>query len=197
MEAETPKMGGRPGCGRGPGPGPGSGRGFGPGPGPGMRGDAYDGAANAALGAGEADCDGDRDVAVSEEGPAPCDRFAAEKDKPREGRAGELAASAAPLKLAVGLGSRMKGLLMAQPDGDSLLLAPCNDVHTVGMRHPLDIAFVDQTGLVLEVFRDVGPRRRLRNRKAVAVVERFSACGGPWIEPGERLGVIGLKGSKL
>lgn len=159
--------------------------------------DACDEARDDALDAGESGCGADRDDGVSEGGSALCDCLVEEEGKSWEGRVEGFGVPAAPVKLAVGIGSRMKGLLMTRPDGDSLLLAPCNDVHTVGMRHPLDIAFVDQTGLVLEVFRDVGPRRRLRNRKAVAVVERFSACGGPWIEPGERLGVIGLKGSKL
>lgn len=106
---------------------------------------------------------------------------------------GKSEGEAAPLKLAVGLASRARGLLGTRPDGDSLLLAPCNDVHTLGMRYPLDIAFVDRTGLVLEVHKNVGPRRRLRNRKAAAVIERFSLGDAPWLEPGERLGMLGLK----
>lgn len=110
-----------------------------------------------------------------------------------ENPAGKGGGEAAPLKFAVSLASRARGLLGTLPDGDALLLAPCNDVHTLGMRHSLDIAFVDQSGLVLEVHKNVGPRRRLRNRKAVAVLERFSSGDVSWLEPGERLGVVGLQ----
>ena len=91
---------------------------------------------------------------------------------------------------------RARGLLLRRPDGEELVLFPCNDVHTVGMRHPIDVAFVDAAGVVLETYRNVGPLRRLRNRQAVAVVERFASCATPWMEPGDRLGVIGMKGEE-
>ena len=78
----------------------------------------------------------------------------------------------------------------------ALLLAPCNDVHTAGMRHRLDIAFVDAQGLVLEAHRDVGPCRRLRNKSAEAVVERFSSCATPWFTAGDRVGVVCMKGDR-
>ncbi|MFR8046061.1 MAG: DUF192 domain-containing protein [Eggerthella lenta] len=75
-------------------------------------------------------------------------------------------------------------------------VAPCNDVHTAGMRHRLDIAFVDAQGLVLAAHRDVEPCRRLRNKSAEAVVERFASCATPWFTAGDRVGVVCMKGDR-
>lgn len=99
-------------------------------------------------------------------------------------------AGPARLSMATGTASRMRGLLLSQPDEGTLLLMPCADVHTVGMRRRLDIAFVDDEGCVIESHRDVGPMRRLRNRRAAAVIERFSSCSSPWFAEGDRLGVV-------
>lgn len=98
-------------------------------------------------------------------------------------------AGRASLSIAASLPSRMRGLLLAHPCDEALLLIPCSDVHTVGMRRRLDIAFVDGDGRVIESHRDVGAMRRLRNRRAVAVVERFSSCSSPWFAEGDRLGI--------
>lgn len=99
---------------------------------------------------------------------------------------------AAPLSLACTARRRARGLLFAAPSDRALVLLPCNDVHTVGMRRPLDIAFVDAGGTVLEAHRAVGPFRRLRNRRAEAVIERFSTCDDPWYEVGDRVGLTSL-----
>lgn len=96
------------------------------------------------------------------------------------------AAERAPLHIAAGLASRMRGLLFSPVRQGVLLLAPCRDIHTVGMRHALDIAFVDADGMVVEAYRDVGPMRRVRCRKAVATIERFSEST-PWFTAGDRV----------
>lgn len=89
-------------------------------------------------------------------------------------------------ELACTIRSRLKGLLgRAELDG-ALVLTPCNDVHTVGMRRPIDVAFVSAEGVVLESMRDVGPNRRLGNARARATIERFSD-EGPWLMPGDRV----------
>lgn len=102
-------------------------------------------------------------------------------------------ASGQPLALATSAARRARGLLLAAPGNGALLLVPCSDVHTVGMRRRLDIAFVDEEGRVLEAHRDVGPLRRLRNRRAVAVVERFSSCSSPWFAAGDRLALAHVR----
>ncbi len=95
------------------------------------------------------------------------------------------------LTLATKVKQRTLGLLLSGPNDKALLLLPCSDVHTVGMRQAIDVAFVDQKGIVIEAHRSVGPFRRLRNAKAVAVVERFSSCGEPWFCTGDQVVLSG------
>ncbi|MBQ3106973.1 MAG: DUF192 domain-containing protein [Eggerthellaceae bacterium] len=87
---------------------------------------------------------------------------------------------------------RLKGLIGRRPDGTLLVLCPCNDVHTWGMRHPLDMAFVAKDGRVVLSLRNVGPRQRKHAREAVLVVERF-ASPQQWFEEGEFVTLLPLK----
>lgn len=95
------------------------------------------------------------------------------------------------LMLATRTRSKAAGLLFSGPSNKALLLVSCNDVHTVGMRHAIDVAFVDRLGRVVEAHRSVGPLRRLRNAKAVAVVERFASCDAPWFAEGDQVVISG------
>lgn len=90
-------------------------------------------------------------------------------------------------KFALSVGSRIRGLHGRRGFSGVLVLAPCRDVHTVGMAEPIDIAFVDEAGLVVEAHCAVAPGKRMRNRNAVCVLERFSRCSGPWFEQGDRV----------
>ena len=87
------------------------------------------------------------------------------------------------VRLAVTLAARLVGLSNREGFDGILLLAPCNDIHTYTMKDPIDVAFVSRDGIVLESHRNVATRKRLRCRRAVAVLERFS-CDAPWCEPG-------------
>lgn len=89
-------------------------------------------------------------------------------------------------QLATSYPLRLKGLLFSRPHAGLVMLCPCKSVHTFGMRHALDIAFVDETGTVLESFRGVGHAVFLRNRKARMVLERF-ANKEPWYVKGEKI----------
>lgn len=91
------------------------------------------------------------------------------------------------VELACSLRTRIKGLL-GRADADGvLLLAPCRDIHTFGMTRPIDVAFVAPDGTVVASYRDVGPGRRLRNKSAVATVERFACTNARWFEPGDSI----------
>ena len=94
--------------------------------------------------------------------------------------------TAALLSMATSVMGRARGLLFTDASERTLLLLPCNDIHTVGMRKPIDVAFVDTNGLVIASSRKLGSMRRLRNKDAVAVIERF-ANNDPWFELGDRL----------
>jgi len=56
---------------------------------------------------------------------------------------------------------RMKGLLgrSGLPEGQGLILSPCNSIHTFFMRFAIDVVFLDGQGYVLKVHRDVKPYR--------------------------------------
>lgn len=102
----------------------------------------------------------------------------------------DISGDAESIEMATSTGSRLRGMLFRDPDDITRLLVPCRDVHTFGMRYPLDIAFISKDGSVLEVHRNVEGRRRIRRREASMVAERFSKKGD-WLKAGDviRLGV--------
>lgn len=82
--------------------------------------------------------------------------------------------------------ARLRGMLFREPDDVTRLLVPCHDIHTFGMRYPLDIAFISKTGDVLEVHRNVDAKRRIRRKGASMVAERFSKRGD-WLKAGDKI----------
>lgn len=48
------------------------------------------------------------------------------------------------------------------PDGHGLALTPCNSIHMLFMRFPLDVAFCDREGRVLRVYHAIRPWRLSR-----------------------------------
>jgi uncharacterized membrane protein (UPF0127 family) len=69
--------------------------------------------------------------------------------------------------------SRLLGLalLTRERAGSGLLIPGCRSVHTIGMRFPLDLLFLDRGGQVIEICRDVPAGRFFRCRRATAVLE--------------------------
>ena len=65
------------------------------------------------------------------------------------------------VQLADGWWRRAVGLLgqTELPEGGGLLLVPCASVHTLGMRFPVDVAFLDGRGRILETKADLPPGR--------------------------------------
>ena len=56
--------------------------------------------------------------------------------------------------------------------GEGLLLTPCRSIHMVGMRYPLDVAFLDRTGAVVAIYASVAPGLTTRgHRKAAHALE--------------------------
>ena len=96
------------------------------------------------------------------------------------------------LVFAISLRSRLVGLLSSRvcTRGETLMLAPCNSIHTFFMRDALDVAFVDAKGYVLSVYRAVAPFRLLKNSRAAFVLERRTRPQEPWVEPGQVLSLI-------
>jgi uncharacterized protein len=82
-------------------------------------------------------------------------------------RAGDARCVVAKARRTASAWERMRGLLgrPALADDEGLLIAPCPSVHTLGMRYPLDLAFLDAQG---------------HGRKLVSALPpgRFAACAG-------------------
>jgi uncharacterized membrane protein (UPF0127 family) len=68
--------------------------------------------------------------------------------------------------------------------GPGLLIPRCSSVHTFGMRFELDVFFLDRSGRVIGVRRQVPPRRLLWCRGASAVLEIPAGEGGEFGLPG-------------
>jgi uncharacterized membrane protein (UPF0127 family) len=101
------------------------------------------------------------------------------------------AGDASAFELATGLIGRMKGLLdpAVCAQGEILVLAPCDRIHTFGMRESLDVAFVDRRGRVLKSVRGLAPHRHLSCRGAACTLERRRCAHRPWFEPGDDIGL--------
>ena len=71
------------------------------------------------------------------------------------------------------LWQRLRGLIArpALKAGEGLLITPCNSVHTIGMRYPLDLVFLDQQGSVVKCVPDVKSNRLAAARKARHALE--------------------------
>jgi uncharacterized protein len=56
--------------------------------------------------------------------------------------------------------------------GEGLHIVPCSSIHTLGMKFSIDVAFLDENGLVLETFNDLQPgHRRIECFNAVSALE--------------------------
>ncbi|MBN1892887.1 DUF192 domain-containing protein [bacterium] len=65
------------------------------------------------------------------------------------------------IHVASGFFPRLIGLLgTVRPDRKwALLINPCNGIHTIGMRYPIDVLFLDRDGRVLEKVESLKPNR--------------------------------------
>jgi uncharacterized membrane protein (UPF0127 family) len=85
--------------------------------------------------------------------------------------------------------SRREGLLTQQtwPRGSGLIIAPCQAVHTVGMRFPIDVVFVDKAGTIVKVRRDVRPWRIAVAVTAFATIELIAGSLNAGVGVGDTL----------
>ena len=78
-----------------------------------------------------------------------------------------------PVMTAVDSASRRRGLLGldAMPEGQALIIAPCNAIHTWFMRFAIDVAFVAKSGEVVKRCDSVRPWRMAMAWRGFAAVE--------------------------
>ena len=86
----------------------------------------------------------------------------------------------APVAVATSLRERSRGLLGRDGIDGAFLLRPAKQVHAIGMRFHLDVAFVDRSGRVLRT----APLRRGRMTRVVlrsaAVLEAEAGAFARW-----------------
>jgi uncharacterized protein len=86
--------------------------------------------------------------------------------------------------------TRALGLLVGTPldPDEGLLIAPCASIHTIGMRYPIDVVFVDRVGLVVRVCAQVRAGRMRFAGGARGVLElRAGIAATHGLGPGIRL----------
>lgn len=88
-------------------------------------------------------------------------------------------------KLATSFLGRAKGMLGLNAWDGELLLVPCHDIHTFGMKHALDVAFINEDGVVVKAVRALQPGKRVRCKEACAVLERQADGARCWYEEGQ------------
>jgi uncharacterized protein len=89
---------------------------------------------------------------------------------------------------AVAVRERMRGLLgrASFAEGDALLIAPCNAIHTFFMKFPIDAVFLDRRGRVVHAVSELRPWRATRFRLAASQVVELPA--GTLARTGTRVG---------
>jgi len=78
------------------------------------------------------------------------------------------------ITLAASLPARMKGLLGKErlDAGKGLLIRPCKGIHTLFMKFPIDVVFLDKDNRIIAIIKDLPPNRLTTvYRKAAAVLE--------------------------
>jgi len=87
---------------------------------------------------------------------------------------------------------RLRGLLFRPPlrTHQALWIIPCNAIHMLGMRYPIDVVFLDAEGWVLQVKKSVTPGRAASCRGAKSVLELAEGgCEAFGIDIGTKIGI--------
>jgi uncharacterized membrane protein (UPF0127 family) len=97
---------------------------------------------------------------------------------------------ASKVEIAATRTTRRRGLLGRDglDQASAMLLAPCTAVHTIGMRFPIDVVFVDRQGYAVKIVRNLRPWRMAIATAGRAVIE-MAAGSVDWgqVVPGDRL----------
>jgi uncharacterized membrane protein (UPF0127 family) len=95
-------------------------------------------------------------------------------------------------EVAVSRRQRMRGLMGRDDVEGALVLRPCRQVHTFGMRFPIDVAFCDRSGMVLHLSALAPRRMSLPVFRSAFAIEARAGSFARWdLRPGD---VIEIKG---
>jgi uncharacterized protein len=95
--------------------------------------------------------------------------------------------------------SRMRGLLGrgSLPPGQAIILEPAASIHMFFMRFGIDVLFLDRSGAVVKVVRDLRPWRLASAKGARSVIEMAAgSTDGLDLQTGDRIVRVPRKGEK-
>ena len=71
---------------------------------------------------------------------------------------------ASNVRRAKGFFGRLRGLMYCRelPEGEALLIEPCDSIHTFGMRFAIDVIFLDAKGVIIKALRSLKPGKVIR-----------------------------------
>ena len=77
------------------------------------------------------------------------------------------------LRIADSFFTRLRGLLGTRslPEGEALLIRPCNSIHMLGMRYAIDVVFASAENIVLKTVSSLAPGRLATCSEAACVLE--------------------------
>ena len=86
----------------------------------------------------------------------------------------------ASVEVAAARSARRKGLLGRDHLDGALVLRPCRWVHTIGMRFPIDVAFVSDDGIVVKTMQMHQRRIGVPVWRASVVIEAEAGAFSRW-----------------
>ncbi len=96
-------------------------------------------------------------------------------------------------ELAASWWSRLRGLIGRKEfcADQALVLRPCSAIHTIGMRFPIDVLFLDHRGTVQRVVENVRPQRigPICRRSQIVIELPAGTARKFGLVPGRRLGL--------
>ena len=71
---------------------------------------------------------------------------------------------------------RLRGMIGRQFDGfDAMAIVPCNQVHPLHMKFPIDVLYLNKEGMIIHKDRNVKPGRRLKKVRGSYIVLELPA----------------------
>lgn len=95
-----------------------------------------------------------------------------------ESRGGVIATN---VRKAKGFFGRLRGLMYRNtlPEGEALLIEPCDAIHTFGMRFAIDVLFLDAEGVIVKALRSLKPGKIVKSAKNGCAVLEMNAGSLP------------------
>ena len=93
------------------------------------------------------------------------------------------------IEIARTFGDRLRGLIGRMPleEGEAMLFERAKQVHTFGMRVPLDVVFCDREWNVVHVVKEMAPRRVSRFVRSAYFVIELPPGTSAGLDKGDRL----------